>query len=416
MKVAPASVLALALASPLAASAPVTETSAEAAPAPGFRVLPYLQHPRPGAMRLTWISETDEPGTVVVTGPGLGRGNPWTATSTPDYQPLLEYSDQEMAQEIPGLEQGSWLHSDSNYKHSVVVDGLQPGRGYRYTVTQGGEVHRARFRTPPDQRSWDHVRVVAFADSETEPYGRVEHREWELHPENGYTAGSLERPGAGSPWAERFGSTTRYGEFTLRYPLSQNVALQENLAHIDDADPDLMLAAGDLTQGGGYQPAWDEFFGYVAGEHGDLASRVPFLTALGNWETYAAVSGGYGTSDDRSPVVISRNKYLTYFDNGGDPDQPQHRGSYYRTDHGPLTVLTLDSTNGVPDENTRTGTLSHPPFSGDDRNLSPENLSTDTQGSFTAEEYDAAFTRVFPGTTAADSDLPTITPGEAQWR
>jgi 3',5'-cyclic AMP phosphodiesterase CpdA len=187
------------------------------------------------------------------------------------------------------------------------------------------------------------------------------------------------------------------------------------MAVIEQADPDLLMIAGDLTQGGGYQPAWDEFFRYVAGEHGNLASNVPMLTALGNWETYAALNDGYGTSADRSPVVISRNKYLTYFDNPGDPANPRHKGSYYRTDHGPLTVLTLDSTNGVPDENTRTDTLSNPPFSGDDTNLTQDTLSTDTQGEFTAEEYERAFTTIFPGTSTADSDLPAFNPGTAQW-
>ncbi|NUL45561.1 hypothetical protein F7P69_10195 [Cellulosimicrobium funkei] len=53
----------------------------------------------------------------------------------------------------------------------------------------------------------------------------------------------------------------------------------------------------------------------------------------------------------RRPVF--RNKYHAYFERtgeGADPENPQYRGSYYRTDHGPVTILTLNSTNGVPDE------------------------------------------------------------------
>ncbi|MFI7481608.1 metallophosphoesterase family protein [Kocuria sp. M1R5S2] len=417
-----AAVVAVPLAlSPSASAAPAALSTAEAVPAPqpGFRVLPYLQDPRSDSMTLNWISELGDPGTVRVTGPGIGggkgrgAGNVVTLTSTPEDRPLLDYTDKERAQSIEGLEQGSWLKADSNYKHSVTVDGLKAGKEYSYTVTQNGVEHRSSFRTAPDGENWNNLRIVAFADSETEPKGRVEHREWEINPVTGYAEGSLQRPGAGSLWDRTFGSATRYGEFTLRYPMSQDTAMKENMAVIEQADPDLMMIAGDITQGGGYQPGWDEFFGYVAGEHGDLASSVPFLTALGNWETYASINGGYGTPEDRTPAVVSRNKYLTYFDNAGDSQNPQHQGSYYRTDHGPVTVLTLDSTNGIPDENTRTGTLSNPVFSGDDTSLTADNLSTDTQGEFTAAEYASAYAELFPGTAAAD--LPSFNPGSAQW-
>ncbi|HEX8780744.1 MAG TPA: metallophosphoesterase, partial [Nocardioides sp.] len=170
------------------------------------------------------------------------------------------------------------------------------------------------FRTAPTAEEWENVRIIAFSDSETEPRGRVEKREWEINPVSGYAAGSAERPGPGSRWAQKHGSTTRYGKFTLRYPLDQDRAMRENMAWVERARPDLVMVAGDLVQGAGYQPAWDEFFGYVAGEHGDLASSTPLVTALGNWETYAALNDGYGTPEDRSPVVRSRNKYHVYFD------------------------------------------------------------------------------------------------------
>ena len=407
------------------ASPAPAQAAASQAPAPqdGFRVLPYLMEPTGDSMDLVWFSETDQPGTVQVSGPGLGQGKgkgnqKGRYTSEPEYRSLLEYTQKELEQSITGLEQGSWLQADSNYRHRVSITGLKPGKTYRYTVTQGGQTHTASFETAPTANAWDEIRIIAFSDSETEPYGRVEHREWELSPVNGYTEDSLPRPGEGSAWDRIFGHTTRYGQFTLRYPLSQDTAMQENMKHIEAADPDLMMIAGDLSQGSGYQPAWDEFWRYFAGEHGTLASTTPLLTALGNWETYAALNGGYGTPEDQSPAVISRNKYHEYFERTGagtDQDNPQYRGSYHRTDYGPVTVLTLDSTNGIPDENTKTGTLSGPVFSGDDTNLTEENLSTDTQGEFTREDYDRAFTEVFPGATAADSDLPNFNEGTAQW-
>ncbi|QCU79488.1 metallophosphoesterase family protein [Citricoccus sp. SGAir0253] len=428
-----AAVLLPLLAAPPAAAQPGTAPVATAAvpaavgapaaraPEPGFRVLPYLQAPTATSMTVTWISETDEPGTVTVRGPGLGSprgagaGNTATLTSDPEYLDLMEYTRAELEQEIPGLEQGSWLESNANHKHSVVLEGLKPGKEYTYTVRQGGEEHTASFTTAPRGEDWKHVRIIAMSDAETEPRGRTEHREWEVSPVNGATEDSLPRPGAGSAFAERFGTTTRYGQPTLRYPLDQSTAFIENLGHVDAADPDLLLMPGDLTQGSGYQPAWDEFFRHVAGEHSDLASRVPLLPALGNWETYAALNGGYGTDEDRTPAVISRNRFLDYFSLPQDPANPQHKGSYYRVDHGPVTVLTLDSTNGRPDEDTRTGTLSGEVFSGDDTDLTAANLSTDTQGEFTYGSYVRGFLDLFEGSTEADVDLPNMDRASAQW-
>lgn len=381
--------------------------------AQAFRVLPYLQKPAQDQMTITWVTETSDPGTLTMTGPGL-RGKR-TETSTPEYQPLLDYTDAERTEVIDGLEQGSWLQGEKNYKHSVTVEGLRPDSGYRYTVSQSGARFAARFETAPTAQKWSDVRLIAFSDTETEPAGRVENREWELNPVSGYAEGSAPRPGPDSLWVQKYGSATRYEQFTLRYPLTQDQALQENVGWIEQADPDLLLIAGDLSQGGGYQPAWDEFFGYFAGEHSDLASRTPMLTGLGNWETYAALNGGYGSPEDRTPVVLSRNKYLSYFDTFGDPANPQYKGSYHRVDHGPVTILTLHSTNGIPDENARTGDLSNPVFSGDDTQLTQHNLSTDTQGEFTEQEYDKAFTELFPGTTTEDADLPNFNPGTEQW-
>lgn len=394
-----------------AAPPPPTTAGSPVEPEPGFRVLPYLQSPAADAMTVVWVGELDTPGTLTVRGPGIGTR---TLTSEPRHLDLMAYSEAELAQSIPGLERGSWLLSDSSYQHVVPVDGLLPGKTYRYTVTQDGVEHSATFTTAPDAERWDRVRIVAFSDTETEPRGRTEHREWEV-AHAGTSPGSAPRPGPGSAWAEKYGTAVRYGQELVRYPMNQAEALDANLATIAAQEPDLLMIAGDLAQGSGYQPAWDEFWRHFAGEFGTLASTVPLVPALGNWETFAGISGGYGTPADRTAPVISRNRYHEYFVTPGDPANPQYKDSYYRLDHGPVTILTLDSTNGVPDENTRTGLLSGEVFSGDDTNLTPERMSTDTQGEFTAAEYDTAFAAVF-GTDPAATDLPNLTPGGAQWQ
>jgi len=401
-------------AAPAGALAPMTPLpsagSSPVAAQPGFRVLPYLQNPSSDSMTIVWVGELDTAGTVTVRGPGIGTR---TLTSDPRHLDLMEYSDAELAQSIPGLEQGSWLLSDNNYQHVVEVEGLKAGKTYKYTVTQDGVEHEATFSTAPDAQRWQDVRIVAFSDTETEPYGRIEHREWEI-AHAGYADGSVQRPGTDSVWADKYGTAVRYGQELVRYPMNQAQALDANLDTIAAQDPDLLMIAGDLAQGSGYQPAWDEFWRHFAGEFGTLASTVPLVTALGNWETYAGISGGYGTPTDRTPPVVARNRYHDYMITPGDPHNTRFKDSYYRLDHGPVTILTLDSTNGVPDENTRTGQLSGEVFSGDDTNLTPERMSTDTQGEIAAPEYDATFADVF-GPDPAQSDLPNLTPGGEQW-
>lgn len=401
-------------------------------PKSGFRVLPYLQSPSSTSMTISWVSELNEAGTVTVTGPGIDDR---TITSNPRYMPLMEYTKLELTQELTfdngngilqSIPQGSWLESNHNYKHSVTINNLKPNTTYQLTVKQGTDTHTSTFKTFPERDNWDKLTIVAFSDTETEPLGALENREWELHTTNPYAPGSEERPGKGSKYDQKFGNRDRNGGFSLRYPLDQQTALNENLAHIDSVNPDALLIAGDLVQGAGYQPAWDEFWRHFAGEYTDIATRVPLITALGNWETYAAINGGYGDEEDRTPPVISRNKYHEYFDTPGDPNNPQYKDSYYRTDIGPVTILTLDSTNGIPDESTKTETLTGDIYHEDDSILNEAvwaeqgvegdpYITTDTQGEFTAEEYNQAYAEIFKDETPENADLPNFNPGTAQY-
>ncbi|SDZ78493.1 Purple acid Phosphatase, N-terminal domain [Thalassobacillus cyri] len=402
-------------------------------PETGFRVLPYLQSPTSTSMTINWVSELDEPSRVIVTGPGMKAKK---MISTPRYMDLMEYTQKELEQEltydsgngvIETLPPGSWLESNSNYKHSVTIDGLEPDTTYNIIVKQGKKTHTSKFETFPDQENWDELSLIAFSDTETEPYGELEHREWELHPVNPYAPGSEERPGEGSAFDEKYGNKDRNDMFLVRYPLDQQTALNENLAHIEAADPDALLIAGDLSQGSGYQPAWDEFWRHFAGDFTDFATHTPLLPAIGNWETYASINGGYGSEEDRSPAVISRNKYHEYFDTPGDEDNPHYKDSYYRTDIGPITLLTLDSTNGIPDESTATGTLTGEVYSENDTILNESvwaeqgvdgdpYITTDTQGQFTTDAYNHAFTKLFNGLSVEGSDLPNFNPGTEQYK
>ncbi|WIM68733.1 metallophosphoesterase [Corynebacterium breve] len=403
----PATVLALATALsfvhvPAIAEENAPSVSQPAAPQPGFRVLPYLMKPASDQMTINFFTELGNDATVTVTQSGevvleeQARG---------EYQENLQYTQLELEQEIEGLDKGSWLKSNDNYKYSVTVSDLAPNTTYNYTVTVDEVEYSNAFTTAPTSDEWDNIRVIAFSDSETEPAGRPKvsgAREWERN--RTFAEGSLDRPGAGSAWFEKFGSNNRQGQDEPRYPLTQDEAFRHNLGIVEAQNPDLLMVAGDLTQGSGYQPAWDEYMGYVAGENGDIAASTPMLTALGNWETFGALNGSYS---DENGVAHGAHKgraaYQTYIDTFGS-DNPDHADSYYRVDHGPLTIITLDSTNGLPDENY--DEVKQEQISGNDKDIEAAGaIGTDTNTSYSLEGIQAA----------GNTDQPDFGEGSEQW-
>jgi hypothetical protein len=377
---------------PIANAAPAAGTGR---PRDDFRIRPYLQSPSSAGIRITWFSEDGEPGRLIIRGPGLGGGRSHRVAG--ESQPALAYTEAERSQQIPGLKQGSWLLGPESYKHTLIVEGLRPGRRYQYAVRQGGSMINGEFRTAPTAADWDRLRLIAMSDSETEPLGRVQKREWAP----GALAEGAARPSAepGSAWDLKHGTATLSGTRVLRYPLTEDEGLRRNLALVEQRSPDAVLVPGDLVQGGGYQPGWDEFFRHLAGGNGTLLSSVPILPAFGNWESFGAINGGYGTPADRTPVVRSRAKFHAYFDSPGNGTR-EHQDNYYRIDYGPLTILTLDSNNGEPDDRS----ANYPP----EEKLTGTQFTgpgTDTQENFTREEYESA----------GGTDLSDFNPGSTQW-
>lgn len=360
-----------------------------------FRVNPYLQQPSSDGMYFTWFTEEETSGELTITGPGLDE--PLSFTTDPTFEPLLTYTTAEQNQEIDGLEQGSWLLGDENYKHTVDVSGLAPDTTYNYSVTVGDSVFEASFETAPTAEDWDQIRFVALSDSETEPRGRVRRRDWQ---QGALQDESLDRPALeGSLWADTLGvSGSR-----LNYPLTENVGYANNLEIINSRDPDFMMMPGDLVQGGGYQPGWDEFFRHNAGEFDSGLSEYPLLPALGNWENFGALNGGYGTDDDgRFGPRFGREKFHVYFD-APENGTPEHQDNYYRIDYGPITILTLDSSNGEPDDSRDNyGGEGQPPQVSGQEFTEP---GTDTQQNFTRDQYEEE----------GGTDLADFNPDSPQW-
>ena len=363
--------------------------------AASFRVNPYLQQPSSDGMYFTWFTEENLPGSLTVTGPGLDE--PLIFDSTPSLEPVLAYTAAEQAQAITDLEPGSWLLGDDNYKYTVDVRGLAPNTIYDYSVAVGDNVFNSTFRTAPTADDWDTIRFVALSDSETQPAGRVAARDWQ---QGALAPGSEARPDpVDSQWAETFGTTGS----RLRYALTETEGYARNLEIINSRNPDFMMMPGDLMQGGGYQPGWDEFFRHNAGEFDSGLSEYPLLPALGNWENFGALNGGYGTDEEgRFGPKFGRDKFHTYFDAPAN-DTPGHQDNYYRTDYGPITILTLDSSNGeLDDSRDNYGGEGQPPII---TGLEFTGPGTDTQQNFTREQYEAA----------GGTDLADFNPGSPQW-
>jgi 3',5'-cyclic AMP phosphodiesterase CpdA len=279
-----------------------------AARADSFRVLPYVQNPAQDAMTVRWLSEAGEPGILTLQtadGPREFRSQARLARELA-YNPFKA----EPGGPHPGL---PWLHS-------VRVTGLKPGTKYAYQVRQGTQQQGGAFRTAPgaDQA----VRFIAISDPETEPESTT------------------------SPpvdWPASTGGNRPEG--MTRYLADQTTGYRENLKVILARRPDFVSISGDLVETGGEQRDWDEFWRHIAGDYGTLAAGVPILPALGNHENFAGPGGGYSAKG----ANFATDKFLAYFEvPSNQAANPKHRGRYYRIDYGPLSLITLDSSDGLP--------------------------------------------------------------------
>lgn len=312
-----------------------------------FRVKPYLlPGDTEGRYRLTWITEQSTPGTVYL----------WQGMDTLEYNPVPVYAHELTYSRLEESERSKFpdMFRGSNWKHTLLLNTLKPNTVYHYKVVQGKDSYSSRFKTAPVPGEQIPVRFVAMADSETDPEGRTTYRGWSTGVQHPQSTG---RPAG-----------------VKTYPITETEGFIANLKQLRKNTPDFWLLAGDLVQGGGYQRAWDEFFFHLAGKFDDVLGAVPLLPAIGNWENFGARNGGYAPSAIRS----SRAKYKAYFslpDNGN----PRYQDCYYRVDYGPVTILTIDSSNGLPDSTDN------------DTNI---NINWST----------------YPG-----EDLPDINPGSEQW-
>ncbi len=272
-----------------------------------FVVKPYLQNPTQDGMTLIWFSVNERPGHVSYAPDGC---NEVTLESVPVLATALSYHPSEVNL-LPESARKS-----APYKHRLRLTELQPNTLYAYTVTQGGVAHCSSFRTSPSPNA--PIRFIVYADSETEPESDEKTARWK--------------------------DPKRQDEKRL-YLVDQTAGYRENLRFIASRGPAFIAIVGDLVESGGEQRDWDEFWRHNAGALGEVASRFPILPALGNHENYGGPGdfGGYSTP----AAVAAVEKYRSYFEfpENGAPI-PEQEGRYYRVDYGPVTLITLDSSNG----------------------------------------------------------------------
>ena len=67
-----------------------------------FRINPYLQNPSGDGITITWFTDTPETSTLSVSGPGLNGSQ--NIASFVSSEPLLDYTDAELTEEIDGID------------------------------------------------------------------------------------------------------------------------------------------------------------------------------------------------------------------------------------------------------------------------------------------------------------------------
>ncbi len=357
-----------------------------------FRIFPYLQVVDQNLVQVRWfgnearessISFRDSKGNLLKTAEVQGKE-----------MTELYYTNAEKSETIPGLAGQSWIGSDRYFRYDFSF--RVPFNDYiTYEVTLGGHRFSQVFKSAPDSQNWESIRFVAMSDSETEPRGRVTHRAW-------YPGQPLFRPFAiPQAWKQKFGTTTEEGFELPNYFLTETEGYSANLEIVNSRQPDFLMMPGDLVQGGGYMPAWDEFWRHNSGEFDFGLSSYPIVAAIGNWESYGGINNGYGTNEKgQFNPLVGRSRFHAFFETDQEDPLKKHRQSYYRTDYGPITVLTLDSSNGTPDEK-RSDTPSGQKL----KNREFTGPGTDTQENYTQAQYDAA----------GGNDLSGFGPGTAQY-
>ena len=311
-------------------AAPALASNAE------FRVLPYQQWPTTDAITLNWFGFENVPGTLTITGPGLG--SPLVVSSSPQLITDLDY--QYSSETNPAVSNDGRVYFNGaparNYKHSLRVTGLQPGAEYTYSVQQGASSFSATFSTAPTATDARRLRFAVLSDSETLVSGRTRNREWaRTTPQTPESTGRPAGTGIGRD----------------SYLMTETFGYQQNLIALDARDPDMIIMPGDLIEGTAteQQRRWDEFWRHNAGAYDDVATKRPIVAAIGNNCIFAG-TGTNAVDTTNARIQFARKQWSAYWDFAPVPNANMS-DLYHRQDYGPVTILTLCVVKAVEEAN-----------------------------------------------------------------
>ena len=255
-------------------------------------VYPYLQNLSPDSVDLYWVDTDPTPVSVQ----WLDR----KASSQSRPAPELDFHRVEKS------EFAEAKAASPRYFHQLTLQALAGHRIVDYVVDFPGGAFKEQFR--PLAGPQDRVRLIAYADSETEPESTGKHAKW----------GTAQEP-------------------KRKYLVDQSTGYAENLRLMRERRPDAILIAGDLVESGGEQRDWDEFWRH----NRDVAGSIPLLPSPGNHEYYAGPRHG---KYEREASLWAISKYRSYFS----PGPEKHSSQYYSKEIGRVTVLSLDSGDSLP--------------------------------------------------------------------
>ncbi len=291
---------------------------------------------------VAWATATPAPQSVRLRGPGGPREVPAAVARWPDLvydggvtfdrDYLLIDKLQEIVTEDVKVYGYTGRIGGVSFLHVARVDGLKPGREYRYSVG-GGAVwsDEHRFRTAPEAGDARKVTFTAFGDSMPTPAGALVARraaadrpDFHVHLGDVSYAGDQVRPTTEPHWLAWFGAYA---------PLLENAPFMPAMGNHDD----------DLLNGSYYYhhrmfpfasdapPAWDFRYGDVAvvSVYADNEKRAPrpgqieyARAALerhadARWKVLAVHSGPYGTGPEHGaacPLRTAIEPLLDEFD------------------------------------------------------------------------------------------------------
>ncbi|KAL5760347.1 hypothetical protein ACOSQ2_019185 [Xanthoceras sorbifolium] len=236
------------------------------------------------SMRLTWVSGDKEPQQVQ-----FGDGK--TQKSQ-----VSTFSQENMCSSaLPSPAKDFGWH-DPGYIHSTVMTGLQPSStfSYRYGSESVGWSDQIQFRTPPSGGS-DELKFIAYGDMGKAPRDpSIEH---------------YIQPGS----------------------LSVTKAMADE---VKNGNVDSIFHIGDISYATGFLVEWDYFLHLIS----PAASRVPYMTAIGNHERDYVNSGSvYVTPDSGGECGVP---YETYFP----MPTPAKDKPWYSIEQGPahFTVISTE--------------------------------------------------------------------------